>query len=123
MRSLIPLRTVGTTVFRPLRREMEDVFHHLFGEMDADGHGLAHAWVPRVDIEETDKEILVKTDLPGVNVKDVELTVADNTLILRGARKEDLETKKRNYYSIECFRGEFYREIPLPAGSDPEKIV
>ena len=90
MRNLIPWRQrIGGTL-EPFRREMEDMFERFFAA-PAGGNGgeVAGAWAPWVDVEENDKEIVVKADLPGVDPKDIEVSVSDNSLILRGERKEE----------------------------------
>jgi HSP20 family protein len=79
-------------------------------------------WAPRVDVEEDEKQYVVKADLPGVSPKDVEIQVADNMLILRGQKKEEREEKKKDYHRVERFEGQFYREIALPRGIDADKI-
>jgi HSP20 family protein len=123
MRGLIPWRRRAGTMLETLRQEMEDVFERFFGEAPEGNGGLARAWSPRVDVEETDKEILVKADLPGVEPKDVEVTVRDGALILRGEKKEEREEKKKSYHQVERFVGQFYREIALPPGTDADKIA
>lgn len=122
MRMLVPWRHRNGGVFEPLRQEMEDVFQNFFAPIEETGPKAFQAWAPRVDIEETDKEILVKADLPGVEAKDVDVSVADGSLILRGEKREEKEDKKKNFHRVERFVGQFYREIPLPAGTDPDKI-
>jgi HSP20 family protein len=81
------------------------------------------AWAPRVDVEETEKEVLVKADLPGVDPEDVEVTISNGVLVLRGEKKEEKEEKKTNYHRVERFVGTFYREVPLPTAAEPEKIT
>jgi HSP20 family protein len=120
MRALIPWRrTAG--LLEPFRQEMEEMFETFFGP-EGPGNG-AKAWVPRVDVEETDKEVLVKADLPGVDPKDVEVTVTEGALILQGEKKQEKEEKTKNYHRVERFAGRFYREVPLPAGAEPEAIT
>lgn len=123
MKSLVPFRQGNGGFLQPFRQEMESVFERFFGEPFEELGPLAKTWMPRVDIEETDKEILVKADLPGVDAKDVEVTVRDGALILKGEKKEEREEKKKNYHSVERFVGRFYREVPLPTGTDPDKIA
>jgi HSP20 family protein len=108
-------------LLEPFRREMDELFERFFREEGGDG-ATFRAWAPRVDVKETDKEILVKADLPGVEAKDIEVTVADGVLTLRGEKKEEKEERKENYYRSERFAGRFYREIPLPPGADAEKV-
>lgn len=120
MKSLIPWnRTTG--VFEPLRVEMEDLFQRFFGPPEA-GNG-DRFWSPRVDVEETEKEFVVKADLPGVDPKDVEVTLSHGALIMKGEKKEEKEKKEKNFHRVERFIGRFYREIPLPTDTDAEKIT
>ncbi len=112
-------RTIGA--LEPFRQEMEDLFERFFGEEGGNG-ASARTWTPRVDVKETDKEIVVKADLPGVDVKDIDITVVGGVLTLRGEKREEKEEKKENYYRSERFVGRFYRELPLPPGVDPDKV-
>jgi HSP20 family protein len=87
----------------------------------ADG-GLAMNFLPQMDVEETDAETVVRVDLPGIAPESVEVTVAGNSLILRGERREEKTDKKRNFSRVERFVGRFYREVPLPRGADLDNI-
>lgn len=69
---------------------------------------------PKVDIEETDKAIIVKLDLPGVDPKDVEIQLQDNHLVISGKSESEDEVKKKHYYHKERRFGSFQRQIPLP---------
>jgi len=122
MRSLIPLRNRTERFFAPLRHEMEDLFQRFMAPLDETVFGTEPIWTPRVDVEETDKEIMVKVDLPGVDAKDVEVSVIGGTLVLKGEKKEEREEKGKSYHRTERFVGQFYREVALPPGTDPEKI-
>jgi HSP20 family protein len=121
MRGLVPWRRRDGGALTHLQNEMEDLFHRFIGE-PLEEFGMK-TWTPRVDVEETDKEIVVKADLPGVEPKDVDISVADGMLIVRGERKEEHEEKKKNFHRLERFAGQFYRELPLPAGADAERIT
>ena len=123
MRGLIHFQRPFGGPLELMRREMDDVFQRFFGvPLEGNGHEGTQPWVPQVDVEETDKEILVKADLPGVEPKDVEVSVAEGSLILKGEKKAEKEEKKKNYYRMERYQGSFYRAIPLPPGTDPDKI-
>jgi len=120
MKALAPLRRrIGFPLFA-LEHEMEDLFHKFLGD-PIEGNGNWPAWSPRVDIEESDNELIVKADLPGVEPKDVDMCVENGVLFLRGKRFEEHE--KKNFHRVERFSGEFYREIPLPAGTDAERVT
>jgi len=79
-------------------------------------------WSPAVDIYETEDEVVVKAELPEVNQKDIDIQIENNTLILRGERKFNKETKKENFHRIERAYGTFSRSFTLPSSIDQEKI-
>ncbi len=121
MKSLIPWRN-SEGALESFRREMDDMFSRFFGPIEEKRPTELDTWAPRVDIEETDKELLVKADLPGVDPKEVEINVTDGSIEIRGEKKEEKEEKKKDYLRTERFVGKFYRQFPLPAGTDPNKI-
>ena len=102
----------GPTLINRMQDEMEGMFHRLFEP------AAGAEWTPFVDVEETDAAILVKADLPGVDAKDVEVTVQNGSLVLRGEKKEEKEEKGKNYHRVERFSGSFFRSVPLPAEAD-----
>jgi HSP20 family protein len=122
MRSLIPWRQRNGGMLEPLRLEMEDLFNRFVMPFEAPGETYP-VFAPRVDVLDTDPEIVVKVDLPGVDPKDVDVSVVGGALVLKGERKEEREEKKKGYRRFERFVGQFYREVPLPPEVDPEKIV
>jgi HSP20 family protein len=113
----------STGVLDQFRLEMEDLFQRFFGPAETETNGLTKVSAPRVDVAETEKEVVVKAELPGVDPKEVELTVHDNGLTIRGEKKEEKEAYKKEYHRVERFFGQFYREVPLPAGTDADKIT
>jgi HSP20 family protein len=80
------------------------------------------SWSPAVDIFETEGEIVVKAELPGMDRKDITLHLENNVLSLRGERKFEKETKDENYHRIERSYGTFSRSFAIPATVDEEKI-
>ena len=80
------------------------------------------AWSPAVDIHETDVEIVVQAELPGMDRKDIELNLENNVLTLRGNREFEKEDKDENYHRIERAYGGFSRSFSIPAVVDDAKI-
>ena len=83
---------------------------------------ISSSWTPAVDIYETENELVLAAEVPGVEEKDVEISVEDNTLSIRGERKFQKETKEENYHRIERSYGSFYRSFTLPTYIDQERI-
>ena len=88
----------------------------------ADEPAATTTWSPAVDIFETEGEIVVKAELPGMERKDITLHLENNVLSLRGERKFEKETKDENYHRIERSYGAFSRSFAIPATVDEEKI-
>jgi HSP20 family protein len=112
----------GPALVNRLRDEMDDMFARFFGPVD-ETLGSRVEWSPRVDVEETDKAVIVTADLPGVDPKDIEVSVLNGELILRGEKKQEKEEKGKNYHRLERFAGTFYRSITLPAGCDENGVT
>ena len=79
-------------------------------------------WLPAVDIVERDGAIVVRAEVPGMKAEDVEVSVQNNTLTLRGEKKEDFQEQGKTTYRTERRYGAFHREILLPSGVDAEKV-
>jgi HSP20 family protein len=121
MRSLIPWRE--SHLVEEARKEFDDAFRRFFGaSFELNGNGKT-TWTPHVDVTESDKSVVVKADLPGVDAKDVEITIEDGVLTLKGEKKEEREEKQKNYRRMERFVGTFYRAIPLPTGMDDGNVT
>jgi HSP20 family protein len=102
---------------------MERLFDSFLGGMTGETPGgRTAAWAPYVDVSESDKELVIRADLPGVDPSEIEVTVADGKLILSGERKEQREEAGRSRRVSERAVGRFHREVPLPPGTDPDRI-
>jgi HSP20 family protein len=77
---------------------------------------------PRVDISEDENNIYVTAEIPGVDKKDVKVTLQDNILTIEGEKKSEVKDEKKNYYRIERTYGSFCRSLTLPAEVDPDKV-
>lgn len=113
--------------FNDLQKEINDVFEGFWRGFDVEptkGREVASsAFHPSVDISETDKSFEIRAELPGLDEKDVELTLADGTLTLKGEKKFEHEEKKADLHVSERTYGAFQRRFALPEDADPEKIV
>jgi len=109
-----------------MRREMNRLFDDAFG-----GLGLPSLFgpalrempaAPKIDVSETDNEIQVTAEMPGIDQNDVEVLLEDDRLIIRGEKKEEREDKDRNYHVRERVHGAFSRTLPLPFAPDPNQV-
>src|SRR5579862_28841 len=112
----------GSNLLENARKEMEGVFNRFFGPIsETDGESRT-PWSPRVDMSETEKDVTVVVDVPGVDPKDVEITIVDGVLTIKGEKSEEHEEKGKNFHKSERFVGSFYRQVMLPIGADEHKV-
>jgi len=107
--------------FLALHREMNRLFDDVFSRFDTGMPGLLGrmpAW-PSVEVSESDKEVRISAELPGMDEKDVEIFVSDDVLTIRGEKKEAMEDKERHF--SERYYGRFERRIPLPFEVEEER--
>jgi len=107
-----------------IRDEMNRLFDDFFSgfPFPERRRGLMEGeWAPTVDVAETDENIVVTAELPGVKQNDVEISVINDVLTLKGEKKEEKEIKKENYHRIERSYGSFQRSITLPTGVQADK--
>jgi HSP20 family protein len=82
----------------------------------------AGTWSPAVDVAETDTEYTVRAELPGLDPKELDISVTENQLVLSGEKKETIEKREKGYYHTESRFGSFRRSIPLPGAIDSTKV-
>lgn len=117
------LKSQGSDPFLSLHQQVERLFDdfaqnfHLTPERF--GPGVA---VPQMDVSETDDNIKIEADLPGVDEKDVTIEMSDNVLTIRGQRKDEHEEKHKDYRVVERASGSFSRSLTLPYEVDPDAI-
>jgi len=107
-----------------LQRDINRVFDDFWSRFDrpfSGSNGFLTAGAPRTDVSETDEEVEIAVELPGLDEKDIEVNLTDDVLTIRGEKKEEREEKKRGYYMSERSYGAFHRMIPLPPGVDTDK--
>lgn len=76
--------------------------------------------MPRVDVIDRDGEVLIRAELPGVDRKDLEVTVGDDAVTIRASTQHEAQQEQGDYHRCEIARGAFTRTLPLPAGVDPD---
>ena len=104
-----------------IRREIDEMFDPAPRRFFTDGL-FEREFSPAMDVVENTDGFLVSIDLPGVDRKDIELSVADNVLTIKGEKKGGAEDKDGKVYRKESWEGSFQRTIALPQGVDPVKI-
>ena len=106
-----------------LQRDMNRIFEDFWKRFDAPfgAFGRLDAGVPRTDIAETDSALEVSVELPGIDQKDVDISLTDSALTIKGDKKSRREEGKKDYHLLERTYGSFYRSIPLPSGVDTDK--
>jgi HSP20 family protein len=126
LRSLAPSRERSNIarpefgLFGSLQREIDRLFDDF-----AHGFGGQGNLLPSMDVTESDKEIEIAAELPGLERKDVDISIDDNILTIRGEKKierEEKDEKNKNYRLAERSYGVFYRVLELPNGIDPSKV-
>lgn len=133
-KSLIPWKRKGA-VARPermehpieaLHREMNDLFESFFGDFGLTRWpGLTRTsdtLMPRFEVSETDTAVEVAAELPGMDEKDVRVTLDNGLLTIEGEKKAEREDKKRGVFFSERSYGRFQRSVALPAGVDESKV-
>jgi len=90
---------------------------------DEETNVATSAWTPAVDIREEETRFVIYADIPGVDPKDIEITMEQGVLTLRGERPLEEENERKLYKRVERVRGTFYRRFGLPDTADAEKIT
>ncbi|MDX1536032.1 MAG: Hsp20/alpha crystallin family protein [Candidatus Spechtbacterales bacterium] len=114
--------------FEPHFVSLRDAMNRLFDESFWDPFDQSHSLVswdktfPKLDISETNKEVKVTANVPGVDSDNIEVEVDENSMRISGKAEKEEKQKDEKFYSYEREYGEFYREFALPADVDPDKV-
>ncbi len=109
--------------FAAFRQEMDKLMDDFLGGFDLRPFSIrADTFAPRIDVVDTDKEIKVSAELPGMDDKDIEVSLTGEVLTIKGEKKEEKEEKGKDYYRSERSYGSFLRTVPLPAEVDTAKV-
>ncbi len=104
-----------------IQTEMNRLFGNFFGRPLRAGTG-DRVWAPVVDVYETKDELVVSAELPGVNEKEVQVSITGDVLTIKGERSQEREMKEENSYRLEWFFGKFERNVPLPIPVESGKV-
>jgi HSP20 family protein len=110
--------------------EVDSLFNQLMGRHVAryphlaleGNEGRKLHWAPSADISETEKEYLIRAELPAVKKEDVSVTLEDGIITIKGERKQESEEKSEKFHRIESFRGHFERSFSLPDNVNADGI-
>ena len=105
-------------------RDIDDLFRRFFpGDNEETHQSSMTSWLPTMEAFERDGQYVIRADVPGVDPNEVEVTVLNDALTLKGERKRSNEVKERDYHYSETAYGRFERRLPLPKGVDADKIA
>ena len=112
--------------FERIQDEMERVFGSYFRGWNLPRLGFGSAadgtLITNFDVSETPETVQIVADVPGIKEKDIDVTLNDSNLTIKGKRQSESEEKKKNYYRMERRFGEFMRRVVLPCEVDPNKV-
>jgi HSP20 family protein len=101
---------------------MDRLWDEYFGSGRRAFQPLEEAWLPAVDVSETGDKVTVKAEIPGMEAKDIEISMVGDTLTIKGEKKAEREEKDENYHIVERSYGSFSRAMKLPAAVDADKV-
>ena len=104
-----------------LRREMDRLWEDYFGAGRRGLQPMAE-WAPAVDVSETGDRIVIKAEVPGIEVKDIDISLSGDVLTIKGEKKSEREETKEDYHLVERSCGSFFRSLKLPAAVEVDKI-
>lgn len=99
-------------------RLLEDTLNRLANE----GEGNARPWIPAVDILEDENQLVLRADVPGVDLSKIDIRLENGTLTLKGQREFERKDDKTSYHRVERQYGQFARSFTMPETVDPEKV-
>lgn len=129
MKSLMkidPFRMIGRwspfDELRTMQREMDRLFGRFLGVEGAGEAAYVGLWTPTVESYTREGKLIIKTELPGIDMKDVDVSVTDRELVIKGERKAEKDEKEKDYAYREISYGSFERRFLLPEGAKTEEL-
>jgi HSP20 family protein len=109
--------------FGDMQAEVNRLFDNFLGRPVQQPGSMERVWAPAVDMYETKEAIVVAAEVPGLNEKDIHLSIVGDVLSVRGERQWNQEVKQENYYRGERWYGKFERSLPLPMPVQADKVT
>jgi HSP20 family protein len=108
--------------FERMRRDMDRLWDSFFEGAPRRRGEERGEWLPSLDVSETKNELVVKVEVPGMEGKDIDISLSDGVLIIKGEKKQEKEEKEADYHLIERSYGSFVRSVRLPKEVQGDKI-
>jgi len=106
-----------------LNRPERDFFDRFFADFALPSIAFEDTeWMPAFDVSETDKELIIKGEVPGMDKKDINITVSDGMLTIRGEKKHEKKEENEQYHRVERRYGAFSRTMRLPHEVEADKV-
>jgi HSP20 family protein len=105
-----------------LYKDLDQMYSRYVPESDEETTVATSAWVPAVDIKEEEGQFLILADIPGVDPREIEITMENGVLTIRGERYNETPEERKLYKRVERTRGTFYRRFTLPDTADADHI-
>ena len=122
----VPVRREQSQPLQSLQNDINRAFDSFWRGFDLPWPSTSSAWsisMPSVDVSESDKEIEVTAELPGIDEKDIDISLAEGVLTIRGEKKSEVEKKEKDYYLQERTFGSIERVVPLPDTIDLDSAI
>jgi HSP20 family protein len=118
------VRSDPWALLNQVQKEVNKLFDTRFGELQTGDNSsvVTSSWTPAVDIKEEEKRFVLYADLPGINPKDIEITMEQGVLTVKGERPIPKDEEYANYKRVERAYGTFHRRFSLPDSADPAGI-
>ena len=111
------------TILSSFKSEMDKLFNSAFQDYPiTDTDDLSMKWRPMIDIKETDDNYLVTAEIPGVEAKDIKISIENGSLVIQGEKIIGNREEDKSYQRIERYSGKFYRQFALPVNIDEKNI-
>jgi HSP20 family protein len=117
MKAMVPERGLGN-----IRKEMDRLFERLWEPNGFEVTTMAGDWTPNLEISETPERVVARAEIPGIEPKNIQVTLEGQLLTIRGEKNREKEEKDERFYRMERSYGAFARTIRLPAPVDPARV-